>query len=140
MKRFLHGLGFSIAALAFSPLASARAPTADVREQVLQQSLLKLRPVGISERNVLFQDVRAGTPHDTRYPFQVTLLIRDYEPGYPANRYYGNTCVGRMDKSQFDLSRDDFGDSRAADRPRTDRPRHDRHLRSDGRGPARSRA
>ena len=109
MKRLLHGLGFSIAALAFSPLASAQAPTADVLKQVLQQSLLKLRPVGISERNVLFQDVRAGTPHDTRYPFQVTLLIRDYEPGYPANRYYGNTCVGRMDHSQFDLSRDDFG-------------------------------
>lgn len=109
MKKFLHGLGFSIAALAFSPLASAQAPTADVLKQVLQQSLLKLRPQGISERNILFQEVRAGTPHDTRYPFQVTLRIRDYEPGYPANRYYGNTCVSLMDKRQFDLSRDDFG-------------------------------
>ena len=66
MKRFLHGLGFSIAALAFSPMASAQAPTADVLKQVLQKSLLKLRPEGISERNILFQEVRAGTPHDTR--------------------------------------------------------------------------
>ena len=68
MKRLLHGLGFSIAALAFSPLASAQAPTADVLKQVLQQSLLKLRPVGISERNVLFQDVRAGNPPATKNP------------------------------------------------------------------------
>jgi len=39
----------------------------------------------------------------------VSGYIRDYEPGYPANRYYGNTCVGHMDKKVFRLVRDDFG-------------------------------
>ena len=109
MKRFLHGLGFSLAALVFAPLASAQAPTADTLKQALQQSLLKLRPEGISERNVLFQEVRAGTPNGDEYPFLVTALIRDYEPGYPANRYYGQTCVGRMTQSKFYLSKDEFG-------------------------------
>lgn len=109
MKRFLTGLAFSIAALVYAPLASAQAPTVDMLKQVLQQRLQKLRPTGISERNVLFQEVRAGTKKGDEYPFLVTALIRDYEPGYPANRYYGQTCVGRMAERRFSLFPDEFG-------------------------------
>lgn len=32
-----------------------------------------------------------------QYPFSVTGLIRDYGPGCPANRFYGDTCIGRME-------------------------------------------
>src|SRR5581483_5902059 len=63
-----------------------------------------------TERNVLFEDVRPGAPTGNSYPFQVTLTVRDYGPGYPANRYYGDTCVGRMDKWPFTLSRNAFGE------------------------------
>jgi hypothetical protein len=113
MKRILQGLGFSIAALAYAPMASAQAPTADTLKQVLQQRLQKLRPEGTSERSVLFQEVRAGTPNGGEYPFLVTAQIRDYEPGYPANRYYGQTCVGRMAQRKFYLSLDEFGQWKA---------------------------
>jgi hypothetical protein len=99
---------FAIACSSSLALA-ADAPSADTLKRVLGQQLQKLRPVGFTERNVLFQEVRAGTP-GARYWFQVTATIRDYGPGYPANHYYGETCVGHMDKSPFELVRDEFGE------------------------------
>jgi len=91
-------------------IASAQAPTVDTFKQVLNQTLQKLRPDGYTERQVLFQEARAGAPNGGEYPFQVTLLIRDYGPGYPTNRFYGATCVGRMEKKPFYLSKNEFGD------------------------------
>ena len=95
---------FAIACSSFLAMA-AEAPSADTLKQVLEQHLQKLRPAGTTERNVLFQEVRAGTG----FWFQVTLTIRDYGPGYPANHYYGETCVGHMEKEPFELRRDPFG-------------------------------
>jgi hypothetical protein len=85
--------------------AAAQAPTADVLKQVLQKRLLALRPEGMTERQVLFQSVTAAPKNGAFYPFTVTAVIRDYGPGYPANRYYGETCVGRMESWPFNLSR-----------------------------------
>lgn len=111
IRKFVRGFSFAMTALVCVPLARARAqaPSADALKQAVNQSLQKLLKVGYTERQVLFQDVRAGTPSGTEYPFQVTLLIRDYEPGNPSSRYYGNTCVGRMDKNVFVMKRDPFG-------------------------------
>jgi len=109
MKMFRNLLGLSAAALASMTVVCAQAPTVDTLKQVLNQRLQKLRPDGATERNVLFQEVRSGNASGGDYPFQVTALVRDYGPGYPANRFYGETCVGRMDKRVFRMSRDDFG-------------------------------
>ena len=95
---------FLIACSSFLAMA-ADVPSVDTLKQVLEQHLQKLRPVGTTERNVLFQEVRAGTGHW----FQVTMTIRDYGPGYPPNHYYGETCVGHMEKEPFELIRDPFG-------------------------------
>lgn len=99
-----------VTSLVCMAVASAQAPSVDTFKQVLNKRLLTLLPSGFTERQVLFQEVRAGTPNGTEYPFQATLQIRDYGPGYPANRFYGTTCVGRMDKKPFFLSRNQFGD------------------------------
>jgi hypothetical protein len=99
-----------LAASAIATAICAQTPTVDTLKQVLNQRLQKLRPDGSTERNVLFQEVRQGDASGGDYPFQVTALIRDYGPGYPANRYYGETCVGRMDKRVFRMSRNDFGE------------------------------
>lgn len=107
MRMFdLFGLG--AAALVSATVLIAQAPTVDTLKQVLNQRLQKLRPEGFTERNVLFQDVQAGKGSGD-FPFQVTAVIRDYGPGYPANHFYGETCVGRMDKRVFRMSRNDFG-------------------------------
>ena len=98
------------ATLVCASVLCAQAPTVDSLKQVLNQRLQKLRPDGFTERNVLFEDVRPGKASGGDYPFQVTALIRDYGPGYPANRYYGETCVGRMDKRVFRMTRNDFGE------------------------------
>lgn len=97
---------FLLATLAFA----ADQPSVDTLKQALDKRLQSLRPTGSTERNVLFQEVRAGTPNGGYYPFQVTLVIRDYGPGYPPNKYYGETCVGKLEKEKFNLSRDEFGD------------------------------
>jgi hypothetical protein len=92
-----------------SSAQGASAPSVDDLKQSLQTRLLALKPVGYTERQVLFQQVTAGRPDGGRYPFQVTLMIRDYGPGYPPNNYFGETCVGKMDGVRFDLVRDPFG-------------------------------
>lgn len=102
-------LGISAAAVASVTVLCAQAPTVDTLKQVLNQRLQKLRPDGSTERNVLFEEVRPGKSSGGDYPFQVSALIRDYGPGLPANRFYGETCVGHMDKRVFIMSRDDFG-------------------------------
>jgi hypothetical protein len=79
-------------------------------KQVLEAHLQKLRPEGFSARTVLFQSVRAGQPKGGYYPFEVTATIHDYGTGYPPNHYYGATCVGKIDKWQFDMLKNDMGD------------------------------
>jgi hypothetical protein len=109
--RFGFVVPLSLIAIACSSFLAmaADAPSVDTLKQELTQQLQKLRPVGFTERNVLFQEVRAGTPNAGKYPFQVTVTIRDYGPGHPPNHYYGETCVGLMDKEPFELRRDAFG-------------------------------
>lgn len=106
-------LVMAFALIAFhAPLAlgAEAAPTVDTLKQALERRLLSLKPGGMTERQVLFEEVRAGKPSGGTYPFQVTASIRDYGPGYPANNFYGETCVGRMEKWSFELSRDAFGE------------------------------
>ncbi len=111
VSRFGFMISLSLIAIACSSALamSADAPSADTLKQELDRNLQKLRPSGFTERNVLFQEVRAGTPNAGKYPFQVSVTIRDYGSGHPANQYYGETCVGHMDKEPFDLRRDAFG-------------------------------
>ena len=62
-----------------------------------------------TERNVLFQNVRQVAGNAGSYQFEVTALIRDYGPGYPRNRYYGQTCVGKMNQRLFTFGPDGKG-------------------------------
>ena len=65
---------------------------------------LALRPEGYSERQVLFQSLTPTPKKGAFYPFTVSAVIRDYGPGYPANKFYGETCIGKMDNWVFNLS------------------------------------
>lgn len=95
----------TLALLATTILAChAQAPSPDVLKQVLTKRLLSLQPTGTTERQVLFQSVTPAPRKGAFYPFTVTALIRDYGPGYPANKFYGETCVGKMDNWVFNLS------------------------------------
>ncbi|MGZ8375644.1 MAG: hypothetical protein ACXWZS_02660 [Gemmatirosa sp.] len=116
VRRLLVALtSFASAALAPLP-ATAQAPSVDAFKQAFTRELMALRPTGFTERNVLFETVQPGRPSGDSYPFLVTAVIRDYGPGYPANRYYGQTCVGRMDRWRFEMNRDDFGEWRVQGR------------------------
>lgn len=89
--------------------AGAQAPTTAQLQQALEARLQKLKPTGTTVRTVRFEEVRPGRPNGGYYPFQVTASIHDYGPGYPANNFYGETCLGRMDKWKFDMLKDEFG-------------------------------
>jgi hypothetical protein len=58
---------------------------------------------------VLFQGIVAGRGTPGHYPFRATLLVHDMDAGYPPNRYYGRTCVGKLEQEIYTLSLDDFG-------------------------------
>jgi hypothetical protein len=95
----------AVAWLGCATQAFAQKPTVDTLKQVLDKKLQKLKPESAKERNVLFQDVKAGQGNN----FVVTALIRDYEAGYPANRYYGQTCVKKIDAYTYTLAPDGAG-------------------------------
>jgi len=86
--------------LVFSSNAVAAGPPADTLKQVLTRKLMILKPSEATERNVLFQSVQPGSGMNT---FRVTAIIRDYSPGYPKNRYYGQTCTRRFNGAEFVL-------------------------------------
>ncbi|HEY3743367.1 MAG TPA: hypothetical protein VGL53_26150 [Bryobacteraceae bacterium] len=104
-----HRVLFTLIAAATGSLIFAQAPNAATAQQALEKKWQKLRPDGVSERNVLFQQVQAGTPSGRTYPFRVSVTLRDYEPGYPRNRYYGNTCVAKIVDEVYTLEPDPFG-------------------------------
>lgn len=94
---------------AASSYAADRPPSADDLKQALEKRLVTLKPGGSTERQVLFEDVKPGAQSNGGYTFQVTASIRDYGPGYPKNKFYGETCVGRIDNLPFVLRRDAYG-------------------------------
>ncbi|MBI3147833.1 MAG: hypothetical protein HYZ17_04895 [Betaproteobacteria bacterium] len=99
-------LGLLVAA---SGCGSAAGPGAEDLKRALEAQLQKLRPQGFQERTVLYQEITPSGSSDGRYQFKVSLTLHDYGKGYPANRYWGQTCVGKMDKWPFDLVPDGSG-------------------------------
>ncbi len=89
--------------LGLACLAQAAAPNVETAKQVLTKRWMDLRPDWAAERNVLFEDVRALGHTTSSWTFEVTATVRDYGRGYPPNRYYGQTCVGRFDNIQFSI-------------------------------------
>ena len=89
--------------------AADRAPSPDDLKQALEKRLLSLKPGGSTERQVLFENVKPGAQSNGGYTFQVTASVRDYGPGYPKNKFYGETCVGRIDDLPFVMRRDAYG-------------------------------
>lgn len=97
-------------ALALPNLAHAVArPDAAAFEAAIEQRLQKLKPGDSTERNIRFLSVERGKEQDGAYAFRATVAIRDYSPGYPANRYYGQTCVGKLVDQVYWMSPDGFG-------------------------------
>jgi hypothetical protein len=88
--------------LAAQPAAHAADLSVETANQVLDQQWQGLRPQGVTQRNVLFQNVRATGSNQ----FAVTAIVRDYGPGYPANRFYGETCVSHFDEAPFSFRYD----------------------------------
>lgn len=84
-------------------MTMAAAPSVEAAQQALEARWLKLKPGSAEERNVLFQSIRALPPNGGSYPFEVTAVVRDYDAGYAANRYYGTTCVGRAQALRYTL-------------------------------------
>ncbi|MEO8027716.1 MAG: hypothetical protein ABI823_14635 [Bryobacteraceae bacterium] len=93
-----------ILGICMAAVCVAQAPSVDVLKQALEKRLLDLKPDGSTERQVLFQSVQPLAKKGAFYPFEVTAVIRDYGPGYPANRFYGETCVGQINKWIFNLT------------------------------------
>ena len=112
MRKFFRKLAamaglFSLTALVScaSGAISAGGPTVEQFKQAMTARLMQLKPSDVTERNVLFQDVHALNGGN----YQVTAVVRDYSPGYPRNRYYGQTCVGHFDKQTFTMAPDGSG-------------------------------
>lgn len=106
----LHA-GFAIVlTAAFSTASFAeKAASIDDAKKVIEARLQQLKPTGFSERQVIFKELRAGQAQGGSYPFQVTAVIRDYGSGNPATQFYGETCVGRINRSEFTLRQNSYG-------------------------------
>lgn len=105
MKFLLRHLSIVLLITGCSQSASGSSPKPEVFEQVLEHRLQALKPSGKTERNVVFEEVKPAG--DGR--FTASFSIRDYGPGYPANHFYGDTCVAKMVRESYTLSSDGAG-------------------------------
>ncbi|MEP7069814.1 MAG: hypothetical protein ABI789_11255, partial [Usitatibacter sp.] len=60
----------------------------------------------IFKRTVLFRSVQAGEPNGTVYPFIASLTVHDFSPGWPPNKYYGKTCLSKVEGGRYTMTRD----------------------------------
>jgi hypothetical protein len=64
---------------------------------------MALNPKATKSATVLFESARAGKATAASFEFLATLSVRDYDAGYPPNRYFGQTCVSRAENASFKL-------------------------------------
>jgi hypothetical protein len=95
-------------ALAGSARAAEAPPSEAVLQQVLTAQLKKLKPDW--QRSVVYQQVRRVSSQGGYHRFTVTATTHDYNPGYPANRYYGETCLGKFTNEPIDMRRGPGGE------------------------------
>lgn len=92
----------------FSVAAHAQGvPTVEDAKRAIDHRLQKIwKDLGRKgTRTVVFQNVLAGR----NAQFRATLTVHDYTTGYPPNRFYGTTCVSRLDEEVYTVSQDNFG-------------------------------
>jgi hypothetical protein len=108
MKRSLFCFGIFVSLFFLSSTLIAQ-PTVEQFKQQFYTQMQKLKPSDVTRRNVSFVEVVKGSPSGAYYPFKVTAYVHDYSPGYPANHYYGKTCVQKFDGLKYDMLKDNFG-------------------------------
>jgi len=99
--------------LASAAALAAGAINVDAFKQLANKRLMALKPAEAAERQVLFQDVRPAGVNGNIYKFEASILVRDYDPGFPRNRYYGQTCVGKIQNATFTVSLNNAGEWQA---------------------------
>jgi len=108
MKQFIVVVATCVS-LFFLSCTSVGQPTVEQFKQQFYVQMQKLKPADVTRRNITFVQVTKGSPNGGYYPFKVTAYVHDYSPGYPANHYYGQTCVYKFDGLKYDMLKDDFG-------------------------------
>lgn len=94
----------------FTALKSGAQPSTEIFKEVFVKQLQHLKPVGYERRTVKLVQVTPGKTVGGTTSFKVTAYIHDYDEGYPSNKYYGQTCLGKMDNWIFTLLKNDFGE------------------------------
>lgn len=82
----------------------------EIFKEAFVKELMQLRPEGYERRAVKLVQITPGRTNSGTKSFKVTAYIHDYDEGYPPNKYYGQTCVGKMDNWIFTIHKDDFGE------------------------------
>jgi hypothetical protein len=108
MKTWILSVGIFVS-LFFLSNSSIAQPTVEQFKQQFYTQMQKLKPSDVTRRNVSFVEVVKGSPNGGYFPFKVTVYVHDYSPGYPANHYYGKTCVQKLEGLKYDMLKDNFG-------------------------------
>jgi hypothetical protein len=108
MKQWILCLGIFVSVFFLSNALKAQ-PTVEQFKQQFYAQMQKLKPSDVTRRNISFVEVVKGSPNGGYYPFKVTAYVHDYSPGYPANHFYGQTCVRKFDGLKYDMLKDNFG-------------------------------
>ena len=87
---------------------SAAQATQEQFKEAFVKRLQSLKPSGYEKRTVKIVQVTTGKSNSGTTHFKVTAYIHDVDNGYPPNKYYGQTCVGKMDNWPFTMHKDDF--------------------------------
>ena len=82
-------------------------PSEAVFQQVLTAELKAIKKD--FQRTVLYEQVKRVGSQGGYHKFVVTASVHDYNPGYPPNGYWGQTCLGKFVNEPLDLVRGPAG-------------------------------
>jgi len=99
---------FFILSVPFLTTNAATPPSVNDFKQAFEKKMQYLKPTGYEKRTVKFVQVTPGKATGSNYPFKVSAYIHDYDEGYSANNYYGQSCLGKIDNWIFTMYQDEF--------------------------------
>lgn len=100
----------AILALITAGFNSSAQSSVEQFKKAYYDKMQKLIPSGVKTRTVKYVSVTQGSASGGILNFKVTAYIYDFNAGYPANRYWGTTCISKFENLPYTMKKNAFGE------------------------------
>ncbi len=90
--------------------SNAQSGNVEQFKKAFYKRMMELLPEGFEKRTLKFISVTQGASNGGFQNFKVTAYIHDYDEGYAPNKYWGQTCLSKVDALPYTMHKDAFGE------------------------------